>query len=56
MTYLVKPLSYVLVIVLGYALKRVGFFGRTDHRLISKIMINITLPCAVVQAFDGFAR
>lgn len=55
-SYLVKPISYVLVIALGYLLKRAGFFGREDHRLISKIMINITLPCAIVQAFDGFAR
>lgn len=56
MTYLVKPLSYVLVIALGYLLKRAGFFGKEDHRLVSKIMINITLPCAIVQAFNGFAR
>ena len=56
MAYLLKPLSYVIVIALGYLLKRAGFFGRDDHRLISKIMINITLPCAIVQAFDGFVR
>lgn len=56
MSYLTRPMSYVLVILLGYALKRAGFFGREDHRLLSKIMINITLPCAVVQAFDGFVR
>lgn len=56
MSYLVKPMSYVLVIALGYLLKCAGFFGRDDHRLVSKIMINITLPCAIVQAFDGFER
>ena len=56
MDIMLKPLSYVLVIAMGYLLKRAGFFGRDDHRLISKIMINITLPCAIVQAFDGFAR
>lgn len=56
MSYLVKPLSYVLVIALGYILKRAGFFGKEDHRMMSKIMINITLPCAIVQAFDGFVR
>ncbi len=56
MGYLLKPLSYVLVIVLGYALKRVGFFGREDHRLLSKIMINITLPLTIICAFDGFSR
>ena len=56
MSYLIRPLSYVLVIALGYLLKRAGFFGRDDHRLVSRIMVNITLPCAIVQAFDGFSR
>lgn len=54
-TGLLKALSYVAVIALGYALKRAGFFGRDDHRLLSRIMLNVTLPCAVVQAFDGFS-
>ena len=56
MSYLIRPLSYVLVIALGYLLKRADFFGRDDHRLVSRIMVNITLPCAIVQAFDGFSR
>ena len=56
MGYLVKPISYVLVIALGYLLKRAGFFGRDDHRLISKIMMNVTLPCTIVRAFSGFSR
>lgn len=56
MSYMMKPLSYVLVIALGYLLKRAGFFGREDHRVISRIMMNITLPCAIIQGFDGFTR
>ncbi|MBP3524170.1 MAG: transporter [Clostridia bacterium] len=56
MNYLVKPLSYVLVIALGCLLRRAGFFGREDHRLISKIMINVTLPCTIVRALSGFSR
>lgn len=54
MDYIFKPMSYVLVIMLGYLLKRAGFFGKDDHRLMSKIMVNITLPCTIIQAFDGF--
>jgi len=56
LSYLVKPMSYVLVIVLGYTLKRAGFFGREDHRMISKIMINVTMPCTIIRAFSGFSR
>lgn len=56
MDYIFKPMSYVLVIMLGYLLKRAGFFGKDDYRLMSKIMVNITLPCTIIQAFDGFER
>ena len=56
MDYIFTPMSYVLVIMLGYLLKRAGFFGKDDHRLMSKIMVNITLPCTIIQAFDGFER
>lgn len=56
MSHIVKPLSYVLVIVLGYLLKRVGFLGKTDHQVLSRIMLNVTLPCAIIQGFSGFER
>ena len=56
MTFLEKPFSYILFIVLGYGLKRLGFFRQEDRAVLSKVMLNITLPCAVVQAFSGFER
>lgn len=56
MSYLLKPMSYLLVIILGYLLKRAGFFGKRDHQIVSKIVVNITLPCAFVQGFYGFER
>lgn len=56
MSYIVKPLSYVLVIALGYLLKRRGFLGRKDQQTLSKIMFNITLPCTIIQGFSGFQR
>ena len=55
-SYLTKPMSYVLVIVLGYCLKRAGFLKREDQSVLSKIMINVTLPCAIIQGFAGFER
>ena len=56
MAYLVKPMSYVLVIILGYTLKRVGFLSKADQQTLSKVMFNITLPCAIIQGFSGFTR
>ena len=56
MTYLMKPLSYVLIIVLGYVLKRAGFLKKTDQALLSKIMLNVTLPCAIISGFADVKR
>lgn len=55
MTYMLKPLSYVLIIVLGYMLKRTGFLREQDRAAFSRVMLTVTLPCAIVQAFDGLA-
>ena len=56
MSYLARPISYVLIIVLGYTLKRVGFLKRADQRTLSKVMFNITLPCTIIHGFSGFER
>lgn len=56
MSYLLKPMSYVAVIILGFALKRAGFLKTQDRLTLSKVMMNITLPCAIVQGFSGFER
>ena len=56
MSYLVKPFSYVLLIILGYTLKRAGFLSKADQKTLSKVMINITLPCTIIQGFSGFER
>lgn len=56
MSYLARPISYVLIIVLGYTLKRVGFLKRADQQTLSKVMFNITLPCTIIQGFSGFER
>ena len=50
-TILIKLLAMFFPVVLGYMLKQVGFFGPTDYRILAKIAINITLPCAVVASF-----
>ena len=51
---LTKAACFILIIILGYALKRLGVFGRDDYRVVSKIALNLTLPCAVISSFAGF--
>ena len=43
--------SFVAVIVLGYVLKRIGFFRESDFTLLSIITVRITLSAAIVSNF-----
>lgn len=49
---LMKALAFVSIIAMGYGLKRAGFFHPKDFYLISKIVIKITLPSAIVANFS----
>lgn len=49
-----KAIAFVLIILIGYICKRRGVFAPTDYQLISKIVLNITLPCAVISSFAHF--
>lgn len=51
-----KPLSFFLIICVGYLLKRAGFFGKYDYKIISKIVLNFTLPATVICTFADFER
>lgn len=44
---------FVAIIVLGYVLRRIGFFKEEDFKVLSKIVIKITLPAAIVYSFSG---
>ena len=49
---LVNAAAYVSIIIVGYFLKRIGFFQASDFRMLSKIVLNITLPAAVIANFS----
>lgn len=49
-----KAIAFVLIILIGYICKRRGVFAPTDYQLVSKIVLNITLPCAVISSFAHF--
>ncbi len=51
---LLKSASFICLIALGYFLKRKGLFGKTDYKILSKIILNITLPCATVVSFAKY--
>lgn len=43
--------SFVLVILFGFFLRRAGFFGPRDYQLVSRVVMNLTLPAAVIRNF-----
>lgn len=48
---LTKAGAFLLIIALGYVLKRRGMFTPTHFGVVSGIVLNLTLPCAVVSNF-----
>ncbi len=50
---LIRAASFIAIILLGYSLKRMGFFKQEDFTLLSKITIRITLPATIVVNFAG---
>jgi len=50
---LMRAGSFIAIIVLGYLLKRIGFFHLEDFSILSRITIRITLPCAIITSFAG---
>lgn len=47
---LVKSASFLFVILLGILFRSVGIFGEKDHKVISNIVLKITLPAAVITS------
>ncbi len=50
---LIKAGCFIAIIILGYVLKRAGFFKEDDFKILSKIVLKITLPAAIVVSFAG---
>lgn len=50
---LIKAGCFVSIIILGYILKQIGFFHEDDFKILSKIVIRLTLPAAIITSFAG---
>lgn len=51
---LLRAGGLIFIIILGYLLKRVGFFRKEDYQVVFKIVMNLTLPCMIITAFSDF--
>lgn len=50
---LTKALCYIAIILLGYVLRTCGFFKAEDFHILSRIVMKITLPAAIVTSVSG---
>lgn len=49
-----KAIAFVFIIALGYGLKKAGVFKQADYKTMSRVVLNITLPAAVITSFASF--
>lgn len=50
---LLRAASFIAIILLGYFLKKIGFFKQEDFTILSRITIRITLPASIICSFAG---
>lgn len=48
-----RALCFVAIIILGFVLRRIGFFKEGAFHTLSQIVIKITLPASIVKSFSG---
>ena len=53
LSILTKAGCYIAIIILGIVLRRIGFFKASDFSILSKIVIRITLPAALIVNAAG---
>ena len=44
---------FIAIIILGYVLRKKNYFKEGDFSVLSKIVLRITLPAAIVYSFAG---
>ena len=50
---LIRAGCFVAIIILGFVLRRIGFFKEGAFETLSKIVLKITLPAAIVKSFSS---
>lgn len=50
---LIKAGCYIAIIILGFVLRRVGFFDEHAFPVLSKLVVKVTLPAALIASAAG---
>lgn len=46
--------SFIIIILLTYFLKKIGMFKPEDKKFLSAILLNVNLPCVIINGFSDF--
>lgn len=49
-----RALSLVAIIGIGLGIKRLGWATKADFRLLSRVVLGVTLPCALFTSFNDY--
>lgn len=52
---IVKSLGFICIVFIGYIFKKAGFFKKEDGLFLSKVVMNITLPAALIAGANGMS-
>lgn len=50
---IIRAGCFIAIIILGYVLRKIGVFKQDDFKVLSKIVLKITLPAAIITSFAG---
>lgn len=50
---IIKSLTFILIIIIGYQLKQAKVLRKEDANVIATVIMNITLPCALLTSANG---
>jgi len=53
LSVILKACSFAFIIFMGYTLKTVGVFSKDSFRIVQKIVLNLTIPAAVITGFSA---
>lgn len=50
---IIRAGCFVAIILMGYVLRKTGYFKEEDFGVLAKIVLKITLPAAIISSFSG---
>ena len=52
---LTKTFIYVAILLIGYIFKKLGIFHRSDSKFLNSVILNLTMPAAIINGFQGLS-